>query len=227
MNFLKYCEDKLKDPENRKIIISNLQSIQETLEGGSCFDTSLRPGKATGFVINLLQSYFDLMNKKFDSYLEVGVLYGGSLCSLYQSGFKGTAYGLDIYEGYYGDWERPIAKSLKQDSNNHMDLVSNNADKFGGIPILIKCNTQQDDFNSLVSRKIDKLDVLLIDGDHSYNGAISDYQKLFPYLKSGGILLMDNYEMPGVTQSCKEIEKINSTEVLGTWNKTCWMAIKK
>ena len=164
------------------------------------------------------------MYQDFEVYLEVGVLYGGSLCSLYDSGFEGTAYGLDIYEGYYGNFNN---KNFS-DSEGHKKLVSDNVEKFGGNPILIKANTQKEDFDDLIDKQnIKDLDVLMIDGDHSYKGAINDYYKLIKFLKIGGFVLFDNYEMKGVQKAVEEVISSGQVKNLGVWNKTCWIGIKR
>ena len=92
--------------------------------------------------------------------------------------------------------------------------------------MLIKANTQKEDFDSLTDGKIKNVDVLFVDGDHSYVGAISDYNKLIQYLNPGGLLLMDNHEVAGVAQACAEIKTRPDIEGLGVWNKTLWIGVK-
>lgn len=41
-----------------------------------------------------------------------------------------------------------------------------------------------------------KIDILLIDGDHSYNGVKSDYLKYEPFVKENGIILMHDVLWP-------------------------------
>jgi len=224
MNLIEFINKSNKKQE----IIDRLVVIHSELNEGSCFSPDLRPGKATGFLIYNLCEYFNsVLNKEFEAYLEVGVLYGGSLCSLYDSGFKGLAYGLDIYEGYYGNFNDPRISNIAT-SEDHMKLVYSNVKRFGGNPKLIKANTQKKDFdNSIEKERIKELNVLLIDGDHSYEGAISDYNKLIKFLKTDGILLFDNYEMEGVKKAVSEVIKTGNFEAMGVWNKTCWIGIKK
>tara|TARA_S200002703_G_scaffold159910_2_gene175412 strand:- start:1138 stop:1815 length:678 start_codon:yes stop_codon:yes gene_type:complete len=224
MNLIEFV-DKLNKKQE---IIDRLVIIHNELNEGSCFSPDLRPGKATGFLIyNLYEFFNSVLNKKFETYLEVGVLYGGSLCSLYDSGFKGLAYGLDIYEGYYGNFNDKRISGIST-SEEHMKLVHNNVKKFGGKPKLIKANTQKKDFDIFIEKeKLKELDVLLIDGDHSFEGAISDYNKLIKFLKIDGILLFDNYEMEGVKRAVNKATSTGNIETIGVWNKTCWIGIKK
>lgn len=223
MSFVDYINKHLEDDTKKNSILADLNKIKATLHKDkslSCYEPDLKEGKATQFAIALLKPYFESINKTFNDYLEVGVLYGGTLCSLYNSGFKGMAYGLDIFKGYYGD--------KRHTTSEHMKRVMDNAETYGGIPFLHECNTQEvsteqiaEDINN------PQLDVLYVDGDHSYTGAISDYNKLFPFLRSGGMLIMDNYEMGGVQQAIKDIDKADTCNNVAVWKNTMWYGIKK
>jgi len=53
-----------------------------------------------------------------------------------------------------------------------------------------------------------KIDILFIDGDHSYNGVKADYQRYEPFVKDGGLILMHDitYWRFGVKKLWKEIK---------------------
>jgi cephalosporin hydroxylase len=38
-----------------------------------------------------------------------------------------------------------------------------------------------------------KIDILFIDGDHAYNTVISDFENFYPFVKSGGYIVFDDY----------------------------------
>ena len=223
MPFIDYINEHLEDQTKRNSIIAGLDDIRATVQkdkGSYCYEPDLQVGKATPFAIALLKPYFESVNKPFNSYLEVGVLYGGTLCSLYNSGFRGMAYGLDIFKGYYGD--------KRHTTSEHMNKVMDNAKKYGGTPFLHECNTQEVSTEQIAERINNAhLDVLYVDGDHSYKGAISDYNKLFPFLKSGGMLIMDNYETTGVQEAVKNINKKDTCHSIAVWRNTMWYGIKK
>ena len=223
MSFVKYINECLEDQERKNSIINELDKIKATIskdKGLSCYEPDLKEGKATQFAIALLKPYFESIDKVFNDYLEVGVLYGGTLCSLYNSGFKGMAYGLDIFKGYYGD--------KRHTTSEHMQKVMDNTEEYGGIPFLYECNTQKVSTEQ-IAKDINnpKLDVLYVDGDHSYKGAISDYNKLFPFLRSGGMLIMDNYEMKDVQKAVKDINKEDTCHSTAVWKNTMWCGIKR
>jgi predicted O-methyltransferase YrrM len=61
----------------------------------------------------------------------------------------------------------------------------------------------------------------LVDGDHSYNGCLSDLELVLPHMKDGGLILIDDYEsgppdgcpIPEVTAACDDFYKENSEKL--------------
>lgn len=231
MNLLEYCNSKMDDKTEKENIVDRLNDINNKIVGRACWERSMVPGKATGFVIWNLKTYHEeILNKKLENYLEIGVLWGGSLCSLYASGFSGTAYGLDIYKGYYGNSLDPVSRKRfpGDTSNEHKKIVQENCSIYGGSPKLVIANSQNEDFEDILEKNVQgKMNVILIDGDHSYKGAINDYRKTIQILETDGILLLDNFEMNGVAQAAKEIVNEGLVKEIGVWNKTTWIGIKK
>jgi predicted O-methyltransferase YrrM len=70
---------------------------------------------------------------------------------------------------------------------------------------LIKINSN--DFDSKQT-----YDFIHVDGNHSYPQAFNDIKKAITLLEKTGILMIDDYEMPGVDQSIDEI--MRSTELV-------------
>ncbi len=50
----------------------------------------------------------------------------------------------------------------------------------------------------------DGLDLLFLDGDHSYPAMLLDLENYVPKLKPGGLLLLHDFELPSVRQGCSE-----------------------
>ena len=233
MNLLDFATKKLNNKIEREEIIDKLLRISKKMKGRMCFESSLRPGQSSGFLIYCLDEYFKNNNKLFETYLEIGTLYGGSLCALYDSGFSGKSYAVDIFEGYYGDFgihHTPHPAGYPRSSDGHMQVVKDNVSLFGHMPECILGNTQDKKFVSEIIPKLDipELDVLYIDGDHSYRGSISDFDAFCPYVKQDGLILLDNYEIPGVRQTSKEITEKHSSlvEEVGVWNNSTWIGRK-
>lgn len=51
-----------------------------------------------------------------------------------------------------------------------------------------------------------KLDLIFIDGDHSFNGVKHDFKKFLPFVKEKGIVVFHDYRQePGVTKFCNTL----------------------
>tara|TARA_R100000008_G_scaffold84797_2_gene73140 strand:+ start:600 stop:1172 length:573 start_codon:yes stop_codon:yes gene_type:complete len=65
------------------------------------------------------------------------------------------------------------------------------------------------------------IDYCLVDGDHTYHGCLRDLQLIFPHMKTGGIVLIDDYmsgppngcSIPEVTSACDDFYHKNSSLV--------------
>ena len=65
------------------------------------------------------------------------------------------------------------------------------------------------------------IDYCLVDGDHSYNGCLSDLQLALPHMKGGGLIVIDDYEsgppdgcpIPEVTNACNYFYRHNSEKL--------------
>lgn len=229
-NFAEYCNEQLKS--NRQNIIKELNFVKNKMKGRICYEPSLKVGQASPFIIYLLNNYFKSIGKEFSSYLEIGSLYGGSLCCLAHSGFKGTAYSCDIFSGYYGDFKDPFfPNDAERSHEGHMKVVSDNVSSFNSDLDLIMIRGSSLDVQfqeSIDSKGIKELDVLYIDGLHTEEGCSADWNLYNKFVKKGGMVLVDNVEMSGVRES---IEKIiwpsGLLEELGVWYNSTWIAIKK
>lgn len=112
-------------------------------------------------------------------YLEVGVRNGRSLAWA-RAMSKGVVYGIDINDELHRDWFEG-----KKDWH-FIHNASNDAVKNWTLPI----------------------DVLFIDGDHSYEGVKDDWQNFEPFVKKGGKIFFHDCDetSPGVVELFKEIK---------------------
>lgn len=229
-NFLVFTNKELKT--NRKNIVSNLEHISSLMDGRSCFHPSLKPGASSGFLIYSLQKYFDSINQPFSAYLEVGVLFGGSLCALAHSGFTGTSYGCDIFKGYYGNYNYPsYPKNTPHTTEGHMEVVSNNVQKFSkkNFNLELICGSSLDKTyqEEILTKEIKPLDVFYIDGLHTEEGCNGDFDLYIPFVRKGGLVLVDNFEKEIVTSVNNHIKPSNLVSELGVWNNSTWMGVKQ
>lgn len=213
-NFVEYLNESLSK-QNSNIIIKKLENAYSNMQGRACFSSNLTKGQATPFLIFCLKDYFQKHKLDFEQYLEVGVLWGGSIMALYESGFSGTVYGSDIYKGYYGN---------QQNSESHKQIVINNCQIYNKKPILLQGDSKDEKYCQYIKNYgIKNIDVLLIDGDHSYEGAYNDFCLFSKVVRKGGLVLFDNYEDPGVQKAVKHAISLNNLTEHGIWRDTCWI----
>lgn len=111
-------------------------------------------------------------------YLEIGVQHGRSM-TFARKWSKGMVVGIDI------------------DENHDFDKELKNYDDW----LFIKNNANNVEWK-------DKIDVLFIDGDHSYEGVKKDWEKWSPFVKKGGIVFFHDCDntSPGVRKLWDEIK---------------------
>lgn len=71
-----------------------------------------------------------------------------------------------------------------------------------------------------------KVDVLFIDGDHSYEGCRADIDSWYPHMAEHGVMLFHDADetSPGVVEAVKEFAKEHKLEVFYAPDKRCSMA---
>jgi predicted O-methyltransferase YrrM len=119
------------------------------------------------------------MDRDHVTYLEIGSYAGGS-ASLVSSHFKKTrCFSVDLGCGEYINHTIPnVEKFRNADSSYHLILgdshssetVKETRERIGGF-----------------------VDILFIDGDHSYNGALNDFINYSPMVSPGGYVIFDDY----------------------------------
>lgn len=58
------------------------------------------------------------------------------------------------------------------------------------------------------------IDLLLVDGDHSYEVALADIKNFGRHVVPGGVILVDDYDMPPVASACEEALRAPEWETL-------------
>lgn len=156
--------------------------------------------------------------------LEIGALYGISLAILYNHAT--TRYRevqvvcLDPFDGYYG---QALDAVLNQPVN---DLTFLRNMRLANVPEqdfrLIKYYST--DPAAIAAATDLSIDLLIIDGDHSYEGVKFDFDNYFPLLQPGGYVIFDDYnaeEWPGVQQFIdQDLSKTIEFEYLGAISRT-------
>jgi predicted O-methyltransferase YrrM len=73
--------------------------------------------------------------------------------------------------------------------------------------------------------KDESLDFVFIDGDHSFEGALKDFQNYYPKIKKGGIFAGHDIQLDSVRNALTYFLKERTNEVTGV-NNSAWYIIK-
>jgi predicted O-methyltransferase YrrM len=111
------------------------------------------------------------------TYVEVGCYAGASACLLLQRPLTKI---ISIDLGH------PISKEIAIE-NMFKHNIHNN--KF----VYLQGNSHNQETVEELKKNIDGIDILFIDGDHSFEGVINDYKLYYPLVKDGGYIVFDDY----------------------------------
>lgn len=126
------------------------------------------------------------------TYFEIGA-YGGGSASLMSSNPK-------VKKSYSLDIGTPINKQIPINNVNkfkHNDCVYE----------YIEGDSTNNEIVNLVSEKVNNVDILFIDGDHSRNAVINDFNNYEKIVKKNGYIVFDDY-----------MDEVYSPEVFGAVN---------
>lgn len=123
--------------------------------------------------------------------VDLGVDYGYSLFSFSEHNI-GTVYGIDSFEGdehagHHGDAYDTVIRVIEENQYKNIDVIKGY-------------------FDDVVKTWDKPIDILHIDGLHTYEAAMNDYQKWSPFLTEDGVILMhDVVSFEGVRKVYEEI----------------------
>ena len=117
-----------------------------------------------------------------DSYLEIGVREGDSLKSVLEGYHPDNIALCDTWGEAYGGTGRRSSK--------HIVKMLEELEYMGGVNIL------DGDSHDLIPQLDKTYDMINVDGDHSYNGAMMDLRNSWKLLRKGGILVFDDIIHP-------------------------------
>lgn len=126
-------------------------------------------------------------------YFEIGSFAGGSASLMSTNSKVSYCYSLDI--GYPVNKEIPI-RNVNNFKHNKCEYE------------YIEGDSANVDIVRQVTKKITNIDILFIDGDHSRNGVISDFNNYEKIVKQNGYIVFDDY-----------MDEIHSPEVFGAVNE--------
>jgi predicted O-methyltransferase YrrM len=127
-----------------------------------------------------------IMKEDCRNYLEIGTHYGHSFATMLHSKYKSRYMAIDLFKPW-GDGQ--IANMEKVASDNAKKYNVNNYDSK-----VIKGNSSNIETLEKVKEFFpDGIDLLFIDGDHSYDGITKDFNMYFPLVNKNGYIVFDDY----------------------------------
>jgi len=179
-------------------------------------------GRVCHNLIIILHIICKLYNIK--NYLEIGVHNGGSMSYVVSESKPKICFGIDLFEdctGHYINDKITQEKSFNNIKKNNINSTIN----------LIKGNSGS--LETIESLKVkllnNKIDLLFIDGDHSYEGVKNDFLNYSSFVAKNGLIILDDYNdnYKGIIKFVNEyIINNNNYEILGVF-KNNELIIKK
>ncbi len=156
--------------------------------------------------------------------MEIGALFGINLAILFNHCCvhfdQVKVIGIDPLSGYYGN-ETDAVLNTPITQNTFMRNM-----QLANVPSECVYLIQYLSTDSLAIKeaKNHKFNLLIIDGDHSYEGIQFDYENYFPLLEPGGYVIFDDYnakEWPDVSEFVDKVVKNDPSCVfIGAFSRT-------
>lgn len=131
-----------------------------------------------------------IMKDKCKNYFEIGTHFGHSMCNVLQSKYPSKFVSCDLF--LRGG---TIAKDCK--IRNIEELANKNIQKFNKnnyeCKILRGNSWSAEMYNKVTEEFPNGIDLLFIDGDHRRKGVLSDFERYYPLVNSGGFIVFDDY----------------------------------
>ena len=159
--------------------------------------------------------------------MEIGVHNGSSMSYVVTNEKQINCYGIDLFEDTYGLYLKNDKISFKKTTLN---ISKNN---YKSEVELIKGNSTNNDTINKLKKKLEgnKIDVLFIDGDHSYEGVKKDFLNYSDFVRSNGLIILDDFNIngkyPGILKFAFEMFENNlKYKILGVFEKNELLILK-
>ena len=150
--------------------------------------------------------------------LEIGVASGWTMNHFLQNLPNLKLTGIDPYIGYM-DGSKEITQEML---DAQYWAAQDNISDFAPRGKILR-GYSQDFVNSFED---ESLDYIFIDGDHSYEGALTDCELFFPKIKNGGIFAGHDWSLAGVQKAVNEFKDRNGSPNIRIVEVDVWYWIK-
>lgn len=192
------------------ITLSDIQNHQSQADRSRIFNAvrSSIDGRIPHDHMTILYVLRELLGGKCQTYLEIGVHNGGSMAVAMQSRYSCRFYGIDMFEKVVENprWEYFRADKLScQKASKNIKNCNIHNHSFTIIEGNSRDKTVID-----IARDIGTIDLLFIDGDHTYGGVKSDFENYAPLVSSGGLVVFDDYNPHGHPDIVRFVDELNN-----------------
>ncbi len=178
-------------------MILNVEQLQETLDISLNTSKTILGANDPNFkrihhhahhIVLYIKDY--IMKDECKNYFEIGTHFGHSLCNVLQSKYPSKIVSCDLFlrgstiagDCQIGDVEALANKNMKSFNTSGYDCK-----------ILRGNSWSQEMFVRVKNEFPEGIDLLFIDGDHRRKAVMSDFEKYFPLVNSGGYIVFDDY----------------------------------
>ena len=127
-----------------------------------------------------------IMKEDCRNYLEIGSHCGHSFATILNSKYKSRYMAIDLFEPW-GDSKITNMEKVASDNAKKYNIDNYDAKIIKGNSTHIETLEKVKEFFP------DGIDLLFIDGDHSYDGIIKDFNMYFPLVNKNGYIVFDDY----------------------------------
>jgi len=128
---------------------------------------------------HLLYDLRTMLGPEPKRYCEIGVYYGGSSTLMLKHPYETSITGIDVFQ--FGDQLETLTKTVQEQNVQNREVSFH------------KSSSQSLELVNKLKSLGHKVDLLFIDGDHSHNGVILDFELHSPFVNSGGFIVFDDY----------------------------------
>lgn len=168
-----------------------------------------------------------LIGNKHVNYLEVGVLHGGSMIMVIAQPYITHCVGVDLFQ----ENKNYIRKDLPCMARTKKFIRNFNI--YGNKFNLIQGDSTSDSVVEKVKSTINNVDVLYIDGNHSFEFAYKDFYNYAPLINKDGFIAFDDIHFNGVRKLIRHIDhklvnkgflnKINISDKIGIYKANTYL----
>ena len=197
-NFFSDLQKYAQSVENQKELLSVFQKLEydkwTTGKNIPMFQKNISDNKTYLDMTTVIRYLAKAMQPK--RYLEIGVRKGSSLALVFSASPNSEIWGFDIWNSEYAG-----------ETNPGIEYVIREMMKFGDVSKinLIKGDSRKtipEFFNDPANPQM--FDLILIDGDHHFEGALTDLRNVINHLSPGGILVFDDF----LNESCPRLMEV-------------------